>query len=148
MATVILAAMPVGELRLALPVAIFGFKMPALPALFWSVFGNMIPSTLILLYADKFHAFLQKRSHLKIAQHWVKQLSRAQDKFKEYEKYGLIGLMLFIGVPLPMTGAWTGSLAAFILGIQFRHSWPYVFGGVVISGLITLAFTVGLGRIF
>lgn len=148
LATVILAALPVGELRLSLPVAILGFKMSALSALGWSIFGNMIPVTIILLFADKFHAFLEKRSHLKFSQHWVKQLARAQESFKKYEKYGLIGLMIFIGVPLPMTGAWTGALAAFILGVPFRHSWPYVFGGVIISGVVTLLVTEGAIKIF
>ena len=149
LATLLMATTPVGELRLALPVAILKFGMPVWQAFLFAVVGNMIPATLILLLAGPFHRYVQKGSGRFFGKAWTRSLARAQEKFaKDYEKYGLIGLMIFIGVPLPMTGAWTGSLAAFVFGIPAKKSWPYVFGGVLISGVITTIITVGLGKIF
>ena len=74
---------------------------------------------------------------------------KVQKKFSgDYEKYGLWGLMIFIGVPIPGTGAWTGALAAFVFGIPFKHSWPFILGGIIISGIITTLLTVGVDKIF
>jgi uncharacterized membrane protein len=149
LATVLMAVTPVGELRLALPVAILKFGMPVWQAFFWAVLGNMIPATIILLCAGPFQRYVQKGSGRFFGKAWARSLARAQEKFaKEYEKYGLVGLMIFIGVPLPMTGAWTGSLAAFVFGIPVKKSWPFVFGGVLIAAVITTIITVGVGKIF
>ncbi len=148
-ATMLMAMTPVGELRLALPVAILAYKLPIWEAFFWAILGNMVPVTLILLFADKFHKYVEKKSGWFFGKHWIRVLAKAQTKFSgDYQKYGLIGLMIFIGVPLPMTGAWTGALAAFVFGIPIKKSWPFVLGGVIISGLITIGLTVGVGKIF
>lgn len=148
LATVLMAMTPVGELRLALPVAILGFKMPVWQAFGWAVFGNMIPVTIILLFSARFHRYVESKAGWFFGKAWAKHLARAQESFAKYEKYGLVGLMIFIGVPLPMTGAWTGALVAFLLGIPVKHSWPFVFAGVLISGLITLAISLGVIKIF
>lgn len=147
LATLLMAMTPVGELRLALPVAIFGYHLPVWQAFFWSVLGNMIPPTLILLFADRFHRYLENNSGF-FGRAWVKSLARAQAKFAQYQKYEQVGLMIFIGIPLPMTGAWTGALAAFVLGLTFKKSWPFVIAGVIMSGIITLIITLGAGKIF
>lgn len=148
LATLLLAMTPVGELRLALPLAILKFNLPVWEAFFWAVLGNMIPVTLILLFADRFHKYIETKAHTFFGRKWIKQLARAQEKFAQYEKYGLWGLLIFIGIPLPMTGAWTGALVAFVLGVPIRRSWPYVFGGVVVSAFITTAVAMGLDKIF
>ena len=149
LATLLIAMTPIGELRLALPIAILAYHLPVWGALFWAVVGNMIPVTLILLLADRFHRYVEKKAGWFFGKHWAKALARAQAKFSgDYQKYGLIGLMIFIGIPLPFTGAWTGALAAFVFGIPIKKSWPFVLAGVVISGLITIGLTVGVDKIF
>lgn len=146
--TFLMAMTPIGELRLSLPVAILGYHMPIWEAFIISIIGNMAPVTLILLFADRFHAWVEKKSGF-FGKKWIKTLARAQEKFSgDYAKYGLIGLMIFIGVPLPGTGAYTGALAAFVLGIPIKKSWPYVLGGVIISAVITTLLTVGVDHIF
>lgn len=148
LATFLMAMLPIGELRLSLPVAILAYKMPIWEAFFWSVVGNMIPVTIILFLADKFHLWIQKKTGF-FAKGWIKSLARAQNKFeKDWQRYGLIGLMIFVGIPLPGTGAYTGALAAFVFGIPIKKSWPYIFGGVIISGVLTLLLTVGADKIF
>ena len=139
---------PIGEIRLALPVAVLAYKLPIWEALFWAALGNMVPATIILAFAKHFHAWIHKRAGW-FASAWVKYLDRAQHKFAgDYQKYGLIGLAIFVGIPLPMTGAWTGALAAFIFALPFAKSWLSILAGIIISGTITLLITVGAGKLF
>ncbi|MDP1709759.1 MAG: small multi-drug export protein [Candidatus Komeilibacteria bacterium] len=148
LATILMAMTPVGELRLALPVAILGFKMPIWEAYFLAVLGNMIPALAIAAFAGKFHAWVEKRA-ARWGKDWADYLASVQNKFSgKYQKYGLWGLALFIGVPIPGTGAWTGALAAFIFGIPFKKSWPFILLGIAISGILTLFLTVGADKIF
>lgn len=147
-ATILMAMTPVGELRLAIPVAVLVLHLPIWEAVILAVFGNAIPAMIILLFAKRFHAYVDKKTGL-LSKGWLKALHRAQEKFSgDYQKFGLIGLMIFIGIPLPMTGAWTGALAAFVFGIPFRKSWPFVLGGIIISAFLTLLVTVGADKIF
>jgi len=148
LATFLMAMLPVSELRLSLPVAVLGYHMPIWQAIFWSVFGNAIPAMVILLFAKRFHQWVEKKSGF-FGRGWISALARAQRKFEgDYQKYGLIGLMIFIGIPLPGTGAYTGALAAFVLGIPLRKSWPFVLGGIIIAAFLTLLITVGADKIF
>ena len=139
--------LPVGELRLALPVGITVYHLPIWEAFFWAIAGNMVPPIIILLFAGNFHSWIEKKSGF-LAKRWIQQLHRAQEAFKDYEKYGLLGLMIFIGIPLPMTGAFTGALVAFILGVPIKKSLPYIFGGVCISAIIVLLITIGAVKVF
>jgi len=148
LATFLMGATPIGEIRLALPVAVLAYKLPIWEAFLWSVLGNMIPVTIILAFAKHFHAWVHKRAGW-FASTWVKTLDRTQHKFAgDYQKYGLIGLAIFVGIPLPGTGAWTGAVAAFIFALPFWKSWLSIFIGVIISGTLTLLITLGAGRIF
>jgi len=143
-----MAMTPVGELRLSLPVAVLAFHIPVWQAVLLSVFGNAIPAMIILFFAKPFHNYIDKKTGL-VSKGWLKALHRAQEKFAgDYQKYGLIGLTIFIGIPLPVTGAWTGALAAFVFGIPFRKAWPFVLAGIIISSFLTLLVTVGAGKIF
>ncbi len=146
--TLLMAMTPIGELRLSLPVAILAYKMPIWSALFWSVVGNMIPITIILLFVDKFHRWIEKKSGF-IASSWLKYLDRAQKKFdnKQYEKYGLLALAIFVGVPLPITGAWTGAVIAFLLALPFKKAWIAILAGVIMSATIILLVSLGANQI-
>ena len=147
-ATVLIAMTPVAELRLSLPLAILAFKMPIWQAIMFSIIGNAIPAFVISLFGERFHKWVSKKSGL-FAAKWIKLLHRAHKKFSgDYEKYGLIGLMIFIGIPLPGTGAWTGSLGALVFGIPFRKSWPYILGGIIIACILTLLVTIWADQLF
>src|SRR3990170_1284499 len=136
LATFLMGATPIGEIGLALPVAVLAYKLPILEAFLWSVLGNMIPVIIILAFAKHFHAWVHKRAGW-FASTWVKTLDRTQHKFAgDYQKYGLIGLAIFVGIPLPGTGAWTGAVAAFIFALPFWKSWLSIFIGVIISGTL------------
>lgn len=148
LATFLLATTPLGELRLSLPVGILVYKLPVWEVYLLSVVGNTIPAFLIAANAQRFHNWVNKRA-ARWGKDWADYLASVQKKFEgSHQKYGLWGLAIFIGVPLPGTGAWTGALAAFVFGIPFKKSWPYILLGIAISGVLTLLITVGADKIF
>ena len=147
-ATFFLSMLPFTELRLALPMAIFSFHLSPATALFWSVMGNAVPPTIILFFASPFHKWITKKSGF-FSKAWIKYLHRAQEKFaKDYQKWGLPALLLFVAIPLPMTGAFTGAVAAFVFGIPFKKSWPFIYGGIVIAGVIVSLISLGVVKVF
>lgn len=147
-ATFLLAMLPVLEIRLSLPVAIFRFHLPVWEAIVWSVAGNMVPTTLILFFGEHFRRWVEKRPDFFLSKVWTKHLVGIQKSFLKYEKYGLAGLFFFIASSLPGTSSYTAAIAAFLLGIPVNKSWPYIFTGVVASALVVTSVTVGIDKIF
>jgi len=144
LATFFLSMLPITELRGALPLAIFSFHLSFWQAYFFSVLGNLIPAAIILFFAKPFHQYITKKSGI-LTRGWIKYLERAQKKLAgKYEKSGLVALMLFVAIPLPFTGAWTGAVAAFVLGIPFKKSFLSVSAGVLIAGIIVGILTLGI----
>ena len=131
---IIIAAVPVLELRGALPVAINVFNMPWYWAYLLAVIGNMLPVPILLLFFD---SLAKLASKVEIGRRFVNWgLERTRRHGKLIERYERIGLMLFVAIPLPFTGAWTGSIAAFIMGMKFRYSILSILCGVIISGTV------------
>lgn len=144
--TLLMAMLPVAE-RFALPVSIAVFKEPAGEAFVLVLLGNMVPVITILALAETFHTWISKHAGI-FGKAWAKSINHAQTKFARYEKYGLIGLLIFVAIPTPLNGAFTASLVAFILGYPLHRSLPYLFAGIVIANCITLALTVGAVKLF
>jgi len=130
----IISALPITELRGALPVAINLFHFPWHYALLLAVIGNLLPVPLILLFLDAFSRLLSKIGIFKRALDWLFEHTRRRGKI--IERYKRIGLMLFVAIPFPVTGAWTGSLAAVLFGLKFKHAFLSIFIGIVIAGTI------------
>lgn len=147
-AVFIVSMMPVLEQRVGIPLAILVYHMPVWKAYFLVMAGNIGPVLILLYFAADFHAWVHKNSGTFSGKVWLKKLDEAQEAFKKYEKYGLLGLMLFVALPIPGSGIFTGAMIAFLMGVQFKHSWPYLVGAVMFSGLMTVAVTVGLDKIF
>ena len=116
-----ISALPVLELRGALPVAINLFHFPWYYALLLAVIGNLLPVPFILLFLNAFSRLLSKIGFF--------------DRIL-INRYERIGLTLFVAIPLPITGAWTGSLAAVLFGLKFKHAFLSIFAGVLIAGAI------------
>ncbi|KAJ7554887.1 hypothetical protein O6H91_05G014500 [Diphasiastrum complanatum] len=138
-----LAMLPILELRGAIPV---GYWMHLEP---WKVYalsilGNMIPVPFILLYLDKLSSFLAGESS--VAKKFLAWLfNNAREKAGPIEEFRWIGLMLFVAVPFPGTGAWTGAIIAALLGMPFWNAMWANFCGVILAGLlVNLLVTVGL----
>jgi uncharacterized membrane protein len=146
-AVFLMSMIPIGELRISIPIAVFAYHMRAWEAFIISVLGNALPTFIILYSAGKFHLWVEKNAGY-MGKHWINILAKAQNSFSKYEKYGLWGLMIFIGSSLPGTGSYTAAFAAFIFGIPFKKSWPYVLAGIAVSGIVTILITVGVDKIF
>ncbi|MCJ7654892.1 MAG: small multi-drug export protein [Dehalococcoidia bacterium] len=131
---VIISALPVIELRGALPVAINVFNMPWYWAYCLAVIGNMLPVPILLLFFESLARIVSKVEIGKKLVDWVFRHTRRHEKM--IQKYEWLGLMLFVAIPLPMTGAWTGSIIAFILGMRFTYAFLSIFCGVIIAGAI------------
>lgn len=134
LAVFIIAMLPIVELRGAIPVGINFYHMVWYKAALISIVGNMVPIFLILFLLDKIAAVLSK---IKIFEKFFTWLfNRTRRKSKLIEEYETIGLMLFVAIPLPMTGAWTGSIAAFLLGIKYFDAIIGIFFGVLIASVV------------
>lgn len=134
---VFLAAMtPLGELRVALPLAIVVHQLNWPSAFLLSVFGNLLSVFLLLLFLKSFSGFLSKK--IKIYRNLFEWFfTRIQKKYHySLKKYGYPVLVAFTAIPLPMTGGWTAALISFIFGIPFKKALPLIALGVIIAGLI------------
>lgn len=147
LAVIIIAALPIAELRLAIPLAIlkppYGFGMDPLTAFTLSVIGNMLPIIPLLLYLEPVSNYLRRWKIWDRFFTWLFERTHRKHS-AEFEKYGSIGLAIFVGIPLPATGAWTGCAAAFVFGFKFRNALLAVFAGVLIAGFIMTILTVGI----
>jgi uncharacterized membrane protein len=149
-ATIIIAMMPVAELRGAIPLALApvelgGFGMSVPEAYILAVLGNMIPVIPLLLFLEPVSNFLRRWKVGDMFFTWL--FTRTHRNHTErFEKYGTLALTIFVAIPLPVTGAWTGCAAAFVFGIKFKHALLAIFLGVLMAGVIvtTLSLT-GIG---
>lgn len=144
MVVVLISMLPIIELRGAIPIAILFFHMNPVEAVILSVTGNMIPIPLILLFMDQFFKLISKVKTGKRFTDWL--FARTRRKGKSIEKYEAIGLIGFVGIPLPGTGGWTGAFAANIFGLKFWRSLLCVFLGVLIAAAIVTPLTL-LGKV-
>ena len=148
LSTFLIATIPIAELRVAIPVALSSFKMTVPSAYLWAVLGNMLPIIFILWWLNPVSRFLSK--HIKFMARFFDWLfSRTRKKHgKRFERWGALALITFVAIPLPITGAWTGSVAAFVFGIPFKKALPLILIGVLIAGIIVTLASQGLIAIF
>jgi uncharacterized membrane protein len=135
LAVLLVAGLPVVELRGALPVGLALGLHPAW-AFTLSVLGNMLPVPLVFLLLDPVTRRLMSLPRVSA---WIATyLDRTRKKSGQIRKYGFWGLVVFVGVPLPGTGAWTGAIAASLLGLKFGQSMLALFLGTVLAGIAVL----------
>ena len=138
-ATVILATLPILELRGALPVAILG-GLPLWKAYVLSVAGNMLPIPFIIWFLEPATNFIRR---WRLGDRFVEWLfARTRRKGKNIEKYELWGLVIFVAIPLPVTGAWTGSMAGHLFGLRPHRTLLACFLGVCIAGIVVSVLAV------
>jgi uncharacterized membrane protein len=144
-ATIIIAALPVSELRGAIPIAIGLYNMSPLEAYFLAVFGNMLPVIPLLLFLEPVSSWLRRFYILDRFFGWLFARTH-RNHSKRFEKYGTMALVMFVAIPLPVTGAWTGCAAAFVFGIKFRHALIAILAGVMVAGfIVTISTLAGIG---
>lgn len=129
---------PIIELRGAIPYAV-GFGLPLLPSYIIAIIGNMIPVPFIFLFARKVLVWGRAKKYIGKFFTWcLKKGEKGGEKLKASAGNSGIfwALLLFVGVPLPGTGAWTGTLAASFLKLDFKTSITAVALGVILAGII------------
>ena len=133
----LISMVPLIELRGAIPYAI-GFKLPIVPSYIICILGNMLPVPFIFLFARKILVWGSDKKYIGKFFNWCLQKGEMGGK-KLQAKAGrglYVALFLFVGIPLPGTGAWTGTLAASLLDMDFKKSTLAVMCGVVLAGII------------
>ncbi|KCZ70887.1 putative membrane protein [Candidatus Methanoperedens nitroreducens] len=141
LAVIMIAMLPVAELRLSIPIAIVGFGLDPLTAFSLSVIGNMIPVIPLLLFLEPVSNFLRRWRLWDTFFTWLFDRTHRRHSVR-FEKYGAIGLAIFVGMPLPVTGAWTGCAAAFVFGFKFKNALIAIFAGIIAAGLAVTTFTI------
>ncbi|MBE6538376.1 MAG: small multi-drug export protein [Ruminococcaceae bacterium] len=137
----ICSMIPIIELRGAIPLGA-GFGMGLFETYILSVIGNILPVPFILLFIRVVLDFMKKVKGLKKIALWVEAKA---DKHKgRIEKYAYVGLFLFVAIPLPGTGAWTGSLIAALMKMKFWKSFLWVVLGVLAAGVIMSVISFGI----
>jgi len=139
--TILLAAVPVIELRGAIPFGVAS-GLDIQTALVASIIGNMLPVPVIILFVRKVFAWMRQVSD-RLNRVVCKLEAKAFDKKEVIDKYEWWGLVILVAIPLPGTGAWTGALVAAMLDMSLRRALPAVFIGVIIAGIIVTAVTFG-----
>jgi uncharacterized membrane protein len=140
LAVLAIAASPISELRGAIPVAITTFHFPWYYAFVLAIIGNLLPVPFILLLLDSAARLLSRVRFFDRILKWLFERTRRRGKI--IERHERIGLALFVAIPLPFTGAWTGSVAAVLFGLRFRHAFVSIFIGIIIAGIIVTCITV------
>ena len=137
--TVIVAALPISELRGAIPLAL-AMKQPLVKTLILAYIGNMLPVIPLLVLLEPVS---NKLRHIPICSKFFDWLfERTKRKAEIVGRYEAIGLILFVAIPLPITGAWTGCVAASLFKVKFRYAFPAILVGVIIAGIIVSALTL------
>ena len=136
--TLFIAMLPVSELRGAIPYALSA-GLSWQQSYFWAVLGNFIPVIPLLAFLGPISEALSRRFDLwRRFFDWL--FARTRRRGKVVERYEALGLILFVAIPLPVTGAWTGTVAAFLFGIRFRYALPAILLGILLAGtVVTLA---------
>lgn len=134
--TLALAALPLTELRGSIPFGVSVFGLPVWSAFLFSVIGNLLPVPIIFYFLPKVLSWAERHwpwLHRLLAVYLEKKRAKFQTS---YDKYGALALAIFVSIPLPMTGAWTGAALAVIFKIKEKYSFPAVVAGVVAAGII------------
>lgn len=139
---------PVSELRGAIPLALTIYHLPWWKAFLISVIGNILIILPVIIFLEKSSELLMRKSKvLNSFFNWLFERTRKKIS-KSYDKYRNLALLIFVAIPLPMTGAWTGSVAAYLLGLSKKEALIYIGLGVVGAGIIVTLTTLLGKKIF
>ena len=140
---VFLSTLPVTELRASIPIGILILGQGAKVTFFLSIIGNILPVAPIYFLLEPVSRFLSKTTCMQRFFKWL--FARAKKRAGLIERYEAIGLMLFVGIPFPGTGVWTGCLIASLLRIRFWPTFLAASAGVIIAAVIVTILTL-LGK--
>lgn len=142
---ILTSALPVLEIKAAIPLGL-GMGMHPVHAFVLSYFGSLLPVPFLFLLIRPI--FFQFKKVSRLRDRIVALEAKTIRKSVKIQKYGAIGLFLFVAIPLPGTGVWTGSLGAVLLDIRFKWAFPAICLGNLIAGLIIMTISIGAINLF
>ena len=144
LATFIISMLPISELRGAIPVAIGVYHLNPVETYFLAVIGNIVPVVFILKFIDPISEYLMSKSKF-FNKFFTRLFEHTRRKHNgKFEKWGSLALITFVAIPLPVTGGWSGALAAFVFGIPFKRALPLISLGIMIAGVIVMGLSLGV----
>ena len=146
LATFIISMIPVIELRGAIPIGV-SLGLSHVEAMGVSIIGNMLPVPFIILFIRPIFRWMTKKSG-KLARLAEKLEAKAEGKWDKIHRYQFFALTLFVAIPLPGTGAWSGALIAAVMNMRLRNALPSILLGVLIAGILVSGITYGFTSIF
>ncbi len=145
LAVFIISMLPIVELRGGILAAAL-LKVDFLVAFPICILGNLLPMPIVLLFLDKIFDFLSRFKIFKKLLDWINR--KAEKNSEKAKKWKFWGLTIFVGIPLPGTGAWTGALAANTIKMRFKKSFPAIVLGVLMAGTIMSILCYALPDVF
>lgn len=142
---IIIASLPISELRGAIPVAISVFNFSVEKSFFLAFVGNFLFVPFFVWFLNYLSSYFMKFYWFNNFFNWW--FNRVKAKTKSIEKLEFWGLVTFVAIPLPMTGAWSGCVASYLLGFNFWKSVLAITLGILIAGVIVTTTTVGITHI-
>lgn len=142
---IIFAMLPIIELRGAIPLGI-SLGLSPLHSTIISITGNALIVPFLIILLQPIMNYFEKTILFSKTIGWVKR--RSMKKAGTIKKYRLIGLFLFVAIPIPTTGVWTASVVASLLKIDFKQSILTIWAGIIIAGIIVYYISYGLFPIF
>lgn len=139
------AALPIIELRGAIPVGI-SLGLSPLHAAILSFIGSMIPVPIILFTIEPIFNWMKKTKTFRKLVHSI--TDRSMNGSGKIQKYGAWGLLIFVAIPLPGTGVWSGSLAAALLDMRFKWAFPAILVGNIIAAVIIMGLSNEVFKLF
>ena len=136
----LISMVPLIEQRGAIPVGIIGYHINPLTVFLVSLLGSAVPAPFVFLFFNRILAWMKKKKFLPKFTDFIEK--KVQKGAKQVEQYMEIGLTIFVGIPLPTTGLWTGTAIAAFLGLDFKKSMACVFLGGIISAIIITILSV------
>ncbi len=146
LATLIISMIPVIELRGAIPIGV-GLGLSHAEAMGISIIGNMLPVPFIILFIRPIFRWMTRKSG-KLARLAEKLEAKAEGKWDKIHRYQFFALTIFVAIPLPGTGAWSGALIAAVMNMRLRNALPSILLGVLIAGILVSGITYGFTSIF
>jgi len=141
LAVFLISLLPIFEIRggVIAGLALFGMSVPE--TLLWGFLGNIASVTPVLLFLEPISKWLYGNRYADRLFHWL--FARAERKAAQVNRWGVLGLTIFVGIPLPGTGAWSGAIVAVFLGMHRWRALAACYAGVVMAGIIVTVVTLG-----
>jgi len=136
----LIATLPIIELRGAIPIGVLVLKLNFGMVLLFSIIGNILP-IFFVLYLFKYVEILLRKVEI-FSKLLDKIFARTMAKSEKIEKYEELGLSIFVGIPLPVTGAWTGALIAYLLNFSYKKSLFFISLGLLLATTIVSILTL------